>query len=175
MARSSKTIPTLLALLSLTSLGLLQCNRSNCEDLRNELTAQKTEWSKCSRNEECVIVGGNTGDCSGILSCNFAVHRVHRLTAERRVASLPEESVDCMACNSPNCESGDLAFCEPVSGRCMIVTDLVEPEAEGEEASAVQSLTKPGDPDPDEPMGEGGQGSFGNDPSAFGGQAGAAP
>lgn len=116
---------TLLALAFATT----RCNNADCESLRDELMAQKLSWQDCTRDEECIKVGGNQGDCTGIMSCDFAVNAVHRLTAERRVASLPEESQDCMQCSSPNCVVGKRAFCEPVSRKCMVVTEIVEPEA----------------------------------------------
>jgi hypothetical protein len=160
--KSRKIIPITLAVAATLSLGSLQCNHENCEELRDELSTLKNQWAECTRSEECVIVGGNDADCTGVLSCNFAVHRQHRLTAERRVASLPEDSVDCMVCNSPNCERGELPYCEPISGRCMIITKLIEPEdgdAEADAGTPMQSVTggSSGDDDDDEPVtGEGG-------------------
>lgn len=168
--KTRKIIPITLAVAATLSLGSLQCNHENCEKLRNELSAQKNEWAECTRSEECVLVGGNTADCTGVLSCNFAVHRQHRLTAERRVASLPEDTVDCMICNSPNCESGKLPYCEPISGRCMIITELIE--SEGDEADAgtpMQSVTG-GDPSDDDDQDNG---SVTGEGGGFGAQLGA--
>jgi len=140
--KSRKTIPITLAIAAILSLSSLQCNHENCEELRDELTTLKNRWAECTRSEECIVVGGNTADCTGVLSCNFAVHRQYRLEAERRVASLPEDTVDCMVCNSPNCESGNLPFCEPVSGRCMILTKLIESEdGDPDAAMPMQSVT----------------------------------
>jgi hypothetical protein len=113
--------PTLL--LGLLGLG---CNSAQCESLRDELTRAKHQWAKCSAHSDCVKIGGNPGDCTGIMTCNFAVNRKSRLEAERRVASLPEETVDCTECTAPNCVVGDIAFCEPTSGQCIVVTDVVD-------------------------------------------------
>lgn len=126
MANNRTIIPALLASILLVALPGIQCNKASCEDLRDELHAQKLVWQACESDLDCVIVGGSTRDCSGIMSCNFAVHRKFRGDAERRIASLPEETQDCFECASPNCESGELPHCEPVSGRCLVVTRLVE-------------------------------------------------
>jgi hypothetical protein len=108
-------------------LAATQCNNSECESLRDDLTREKLEWQRCARDEDCIIVGGNLKDCTGVLACNFAVNRDRRIEAERRVVSLPEDTVDCMQCSPPNCVDGELAICEPVTQRCIVVTDLVEP------------------------------------------------
>jgi hypothetical protein len=51
---------------------------------------------------------------------------MHRDDAERRIASLPEETVDCMACKGPNCISGEITLCEPVTKTCIIVTEILD-------------------------------------------------
>jgi hypothetical protein len=120
--------PTLL--LALLGTG---CNSSQCESLRDELTKTKRQWSRCSSHADCIKIGGNPGDCTGIMTCNFAVNRSSRLEAERRVASLPEETLDCSECTAPNCVSGDIAFCEPRSGQCMVVTEVLDGGVSGGE------------------------------------------
>lgn len=126
MPNKRSIFPALLAAVLLVAVPGIQCNKASCENLRDELHAQKLEWQACEKDLDCVIVGGSTRDCSGIMSCNFAVHRQFRDEAERRVASLPEETQDCFECASPNCEEGSLPHCEPVSGRCIVVTELFE-------------------------------------------------
>ena len=173
MTRSlSKRTQGTLALIALICLTLVQCNRQNCEDLRNELSQQKAEWAKCTRSEECIIVGGSESDCTGILACNFAVHRQHRLTAERVVASLPEDSVDCLVCGIPNCERGTVPYCEPISGRCMVVTDVIDGVENKDLGILVQSPSS--DEDTGTTAGEGGASSGANQQGSAG-QAGAAP
>lgn len=159
-------------LLALTS---LQCNHRNCEKLRDELTEQKHEWQKCTRDEECILVGGNRQDCTGILSCNFAVNRRHRLEAERRVASLPEDTVDCMVCNSPNCETGHLAMCEPISGSCMVVTELLTQDDRGTSTDGGSEPEPTAEPSTSErdTTGSGGADNFGGAVMGLGGYAGA--
>lgn len=102
------------------------CNTQHCEDLRDELFALKENWRKCETDLDCFIVGGNVKDCTGILSCNVGVNRAYRAEAERRIASLPEETVDCMVCKSPNCETGEITLCEPVTKSCIIVTKVLD-------------------------------------------------
>jgi hypothetical protein len=103
------------------------CNVAHCEDLRDELSAAKQGWQKCEVDSDCTIVGGNTKDCTGIFSCNTAVNRVHREEAERRIASLPEETVDCVSCKGPNCISGIIPLCDQATKTCIIVTEIIEP------------------------------------------------
>jgi uncharacterized membrane protein YgcG len=106
-----------------------QCNKAHCEDLRDDLFALRRSWQTCQQHSDCILVGGNPADCTGILSCNLAVNRGKRLEAERRIASLPEETLDCMECQSPNCARGDMTYCEPVTHLCIVVTDIVDLDA----------------------------------------------
>jgi uncharacterized membrane protein YgcG len=122
-------IPTLFAL------PLVQCNVSHCENLRDELQAQKQKWGECETSLDCIKVFGSRGDCTGILSCDFSVNRKYRTEAERRVASLPEETVDCVQCQSPNCVGGKLDWCEPVTKQCMVVTELLGDAPDSETAT----------------------------------------
>lgn len=118
--------PLVRALLpALMAWPLVHCDVSRCERLRDELHAQKISWGECETSSDCIKVFGSEKDCTGIFSCDFAVNRVYRLDAERRVASLPEESVDCIECQSPNCVQGDIAWCEPVTRQCIVVTELI--------------------------------------------------
>ena len=114
------------ALLAL-ALATTHCDNSQCESLRDELTRQKLSWQDCTRDTDCVKAFGHGADCTGILSCDFAVNAAHRLTAERRVASLPEETRDCIECASPNCVSGNIALCEPATRKCILVTEILQP------------------------------------------------
>ena len=101
------------------------CNVQHCETLRDDLSAQKQTWQTCQADSDCTIVGGNTKDCTGIFYCNTPINRVHREEAERRIASLPEETVDCIECKGPNCISGTIPLCDQVTKTCIIVTDTV--------------------------------------------------
>jgi len=116
----------LLPLTFVLGLPLTQCNVDNCEKKRDELSVIKHTWERCDRDVDCLIIGGNTSDCTGVLACNLAVNRLYRDQAERRIASLPEETVDCVRCASPNCPEGELAVCEPISHECIIVKDVID-------------------------------------------------
>jgi len=118
---------SLLVLCAVTASFTTSCNVAHCEDLRDELSVAKQKWQACATDADCTIVGGNTKDCTGIFSCNTAVARVHREEAERRIASLPEETVDCVACKGPSCVSGTIPLCDQVTKSCIIVTQIIEP------------------------------------------------
>lgn len=124
MAKYSSTLVRVLVP-ALLALPLLRCDVSHCEKMRDDLTALKEKWGECETSLDCIKVFGNDKDCTGILSCDFAVNRMYRQEAERRVASLPEETVDCIECQPPNCVSGELSYCEPVTRRCIVITDLI--------------------------------------------------
>ena len=102
------------------------CNYSHCEALRDELFAKKLKWQQCENHLDCYKVFGNRKDCTGIFSCDLAVNRAYRNEADRRIASLGEDSVDCMECATPNCVSGAISLCEPVSHQCILVTEILD-------------------------------------------------
>jgi len=115
----------LLLLFPFALLGV-RCNTAECEAKRDELWALKDSWTRCQQDLDCVKILGSSADCSGILSCDFAINRNARLEAERRIASLPEETTDCVHCTSPACVSGLITLCEPVSQRCILVTQILD-------------------------------------------------
>jgi hypothetical protein len=139
---------SLLVLCGVAASFTSSCNTAHCEDLRDELFALKKKWQACATDADCFLVGGNVKDCTGILSCNTAVNKMYRRDAERRIASLPEETVDCMLCQSPNCEHGMITLCEPTTKACIIVTELLEPPDAGvEEPDAGEMPDAGGVPD----------------------------
>src|SRR5215471_19127455 len=113
------------AALLLSGAMLLHCDNASCEKLRDDLYAQKLTWQACKTSLDCEIIGGNMADCSGVMSCNLAINVRYRKEAERRIASLPEESVDCHKCGSPNCPEGEIPYCDPVIKTCTIVKDFL--------------------------------------------------
>jgi hypothetical protein len=124
---SSRRSISLLLLVPCAALLIMSCNVQHCESLRDDLSAEKQKWQTCQADSDCTIVGGNTKDCTGILYCNTAVNRVHREEAERRIASLPEETVDCVECKGPNCISGTIPLCDQVTKTCFIVSEIINP------------------------------------------------
>ncbi len=113
------------------ALAALNCDNAQCRELRDELFKLKRGWQACTNSFDCIIVGGNQKDCSGVMSCDFAVNRQFRDQAEERVARLPTESVDCHECSNPNCETGKLPYCEPVTHQCVIIDQLLDGSAYG--------------------------------------------
>jgi hypothetical protein len=117
----------LLVFLALLSLPLAHCaDKRNCDELRQELFLQKRAWAACESDFDCVLVGGNPKDCTGVLACPFAVNRANRDTAERQVLSAGDDSVMCHLCAVPTCVSGDIPVCEPSTRRCLVVTSIVD-------------------------------------------------
>jgi hypothetical protein len=127
----------LLLLVIPLSLFGVRCNSAECEAKRDELWTLRDSWTRCEEDWECVKVLGNPGDCSGILSCDFSANRTSRLEAERRIAEVAEETTDCLQCATPNCVSGVVTLCEPVSQRCILVTGVA-----GAAADTAESRTR---------------------------------
>jgi uncharacterized membrane protein YgcG len=146
------------AALVLSGLSLLHCDKANCESLRDDLYAQKLAWQQCKTSADCQIIGGNTQDCTGILSCNLAINVRHREEAERRIASLPEESVECHKCGSPNCPTGDIPYCDPATHTCVVVDSFL-----GGDGGASMGF---------EPPATGGRGSGGSGSGGYAGSGG---
>ena len=77
-----------------------------------------------------------------------AVNPHHRAEAEQTVLTIGEQSQGCFLCAVPNCASGDLAWCEPVSRRCILVTMLTD--AGPSIADQPQPLVDSGEPPVDQ-------------------------
>ncbi len=108
---------------------LTACGDSpSCAKVRNDTYAAKRTWDACNPDdpEACIKVFGNPKDCTGVLSCDFAVNPNYRAEAEQAVLTIPGQSVGCYQCALPNCVSGDLALCERVSRRCILVSMVTE-------------------------------------------------
>jgi hypothetical protein len=123
---------------------LSACGESGaCSRLREDTYASKKVWDQCDPNQgvtACIKVFGNPKDCTGVLSCDFAVNPLHRAEAEQTVLVMGQQSQGCYLCATPNCAVGDIAYCEPMSRRCIIVTTLTEagvPETMTSEAGAM--------------------------------------
>lgn len=125
MSKQDLVSQTLRMLVGSLLLATTQCDHSQCDDMRDKLAGLKDTWQACLNDADCVVVGGNSKDCTGILSCNFAIHRLHRNEAERVVASLPEDTLDCTECSPPSCIGGSTAHCDTATAHCS--TDTVVP------------------------------------------------
>jgi hypothetical protein len=113
-----------------TAVTLSACGESGgCTKLRNDLYATKQVWGACDPAEgvfACIKVAGNGRDCTGVLSCDFAVNPVHRMDAEQAVLTVGQRSQGCYLCAQPNCVSGDIAYCEPITRQCLLATELID-------------------------------------------------
>jgi hypothetical protein len=111
--------------MTLLALALIQCgDKARCDQLRDEFYQKRTAWGQCTIDEECYPLAGNPRDCTGVFSCPFAVHRVHREEAERAMLTSGADSVDCHVCAVPNCNSSDHPYCEPVTRQCVMIDVL---------------------------------------------------
>jgi hypothetical protein len=90
------------------------CGESGaCSQLRQDTYAQL---------HQCIFVAGNPKDCTGVLTCEFAVNRKFRPDAELTVASIGEQSQGCYLCAVPNCITAGDPYCEPVTRECIVVS-----------------------------------------------------
>ena len=118
----------LLATVPLASTSMEGCGESGaCTQLRQTMYANKETWDSCNPaaanpDDECIFVPGNPKDCTGVLTCEFAVNRRFRAEAEQAVYNIGQQSQGCYLCAMPNCISANLPYCEPVSRRCIMVT-----------------------------------------------------
>lgn len=93
-----------------------------CEALRKENLAKLDEWTRCEASNECVLVGGNAGDCSGVFKCNFGANYRFENAARRAVIFSAQDSPVCQpTCASAiQCPRGTAVICDPVLKRCRV-------------------------------------------------------
>jgi hypothetical protein len=105
---------------ALIALTLAQCgDKARCEQLRDETYAKRHAWAECVSDDDCFTMPGNPRDCTGVLSCPFAVNIRHREEADRLSLTIGEDSVDCHVCAVPNCATSSRANCEMTSHQCV--------------------------------------------------------
>jgi hypothetical protein len=110
------------------SVSIEACGESgSCTQLRSTMYQNKEVWDACdptvqNPNDQCIFIPGNPKDCTGVLTCEFAVNRKYRADAEMAVYTIGQQSQGCYLCAVPECISGELGYCEPVSRRCILVT-----------------------------------------------------
>src|SRR5947199_5647333 len=74
------------------------CGESDgCKALRDQTYANKRVWDACEPDpfnpfKDCIKVAGNPKDCSGVLTCDFAVNARYRDVAELAVYKIGEQS-----------------------------------------------------------------------------------
>jgi hypothetical protein len=113
-----------------TGAVLTACGESSgCTQLRTDTYALLEQWGQCDPDiplGDCIIEPGNPKDCTGVLACPFAINPLYRSDAEQRMLTMGQQSQGCYLCAIPNCPQGDLAWCEPVSHRCMVISALLD-------------------------------------------------
>ena len=145
-SRLSAKLAVLMFIGALVSLSIAACGETaDCKNLRETTYANKRTWDACDPNETnpCIKVPGNQKDCTGVLTCDFAVNRPFRDQAELAVYKIGEQSQGCFLCAVPNCIAGEIPFCEPVSRRCIIISQLLD------DGGIVQGSADSGSPAPD--------------------------
>ena len=85
---------------------------------------QRATRRRSDPNDQCIFIPGNPKDCTGVLTCEFAVNRKYRADAELAVYTIGEQSQGCYLCAIPECISGELGYCEPVSRSVRPCLDL---------------------------------------------------
>jgi hypothetical protein len=119
-----------------TASSLAACGDSGgCTSVRSSTFTALQEWSACNPAanvaEPCIKVFGNPKDCSGVLTCDFAVNPAHRVEAEQRVLTIAGDTQGCYLCATPNCVNGDLPVCDPVTRQCILVTSIITSGTDG--------------------------------------------
>ena len=112
----------------LTSLAFLDCgDRARCDQLRQDTLSELAAWAQCTSDQDCVALPGNVNDCTGVLSCPFAVNAEHRGEAEIRMLNIGEDSVECHVCATLNCGVSAATSCDAASHQCTIVQTTFSP------------------------------------------------
>ncbi|HEY2513911.1 MAG TPA: hypothetical protein VGI39_23750 [Polyangiaceae bacterium] len=106
----------------------------SCGSLRDQEYQDLLTWQACDPTAEpatqCTIFPGNPKDCTGVFACeSMAINPHFRTDFERAVLNAANGSKGCYTCNSPSCLSGSIAYCEPISRRCEVVTAFIGPDA----------------------------------------------
>ncbi len=95
-----------------------------CETLRADLRAQLDSWRGCDPtkgDDQCAIVGGDPSDCTGVLSCDFAVNVSNLRAAQDAVVDNSVHREICGDfCSMPTCAADSLPICDPALRQCVI-------------------------------------------------------
>jgi hypothetical protein len=106
--------------LALAALGSNGCD--DCEDLAEEARALKQKFAACREGDTCVVAATQKGDCTGELTCGFAVPSDKKSEAEREASRIGEQSLDCTQCVAVDCVSSTMMSprCDTAAGHCVI-------------------------------------------------------
>jgi hypothetical protein len=107
------------------AVALPGCAR-DCEEIGAEIDSLLAEWQTCSEGDTCVLLQPPTAtDCTGKLSCGFAVRTEVEDEAATEAARLVDEaSSGCEACAVAQCPTPVDAYCaidpETLQGKCTV-------------------------------------------------------
>jgi len=101
------------------------CAIETCGSLRTTLEVDRHNWAACDPSQgdnQCTIVGGDPMDCTGVLTCDFAVNVTMLAQAQRGVIDNSVHAKICADyCSTPNCAQDNPPVCDPVTRECTIV------------------------------------------------------
>jgi hypothetical protein len=101
------------------------CAIETCESLRTTLETDRRAWAACDPaqgDSQCTIVGGDSMDCTGILTCDFAVNVSMLAQAQKGVIDNSVHSKICTDyCSTQTCAQDSPPVCDPVTRQCTIV------------------------------------------------------
>jgi hypothetical protein len=101
------------------------CAIETCGSLRTTLETDRHAWAACDPSrgdDQCTIVGGDSMDCTGVLTCDFAVNVSMLAQAQRGVIDNSVHAKICSDyCSLPNCAQDSPPVCDPVTRECTIV------------------------------------------------------
>jgi hypothetical protein len=92
----------------------------DCEPLIQEARELKKEFAACSEGDECVLLAQSNDDCTGELTCPYAVNSKVVDEARRRAQQVTDESVSCTVCTNNSCAQVPEPVCDVALGRCVI-------------------------------------------------------
>jgi hypothetical protein len=114
--------------LAASSTSIEACGESNsCTTLRVQLFDELNyDWAAgCTQDSDCTVLGGNPKDCTGVLTCEFAVTNAGRESAYFEELLVGQQSQGCYLCAVPSCVDAPPAFCN------LAYTSPVKPFAKG--------------------------------------------
>ena len=115
---------------STAATSMSACGESGaCTNLREATYASLETWQACDPAgpaDQCIIEAGNPKDCTGVLSCDFAINPKYRAEAETMVYAIGQQSQGCYLCAVPNCITAEIGYCEPISRRCLGVSAVTD-------------------------------------------------